>query len=297
MKTALIIGSAGFIGRHLLPALRESGWKTTVIDPCANGWLHEKDAEWIFSARFEDWHRELLGGSKIGPAAFDAVVHLAANIESIDRRTAGGAEQFADCELDLAVMRYLGQYPPKVYVHMSSCAVSYPEPTDPYCAVKMFGEAIARHVCKKAGIRLVLLRPFSGYGADQADSYPFPAILKRALNREDPLTVWGDGFQARDLVHVDDIVRAILHGIEGGFPDGVPVEIGTGRQTMMGTLAVMMADAVGYNPRIFADNSKPNGAPTRVMTSDVAAQSGFRADVALEEGIERTIRELEHKGA
>lgn len=226
------------------------------------------------------------------PPSFDLVVHLAANIESIDRRAAGGAEMFCDSQLDLTVMRYIERHPPKCYVHLSSCVVSYPASEDPYCAVKTFGEAMAVHVCKKAGIPLVLLRPFSGYGSDQASSYPFPALLGRALRKEDPLIVWGTGNQVRDFVHVDDIVAAILHGINGGFPYGVPVEVGTACGVNFFDLAGMMASAVGYIPKIQADSTKPSGATVRVMSSDTAWRHGWRAKVGLEEGIQRAVEEL-----
>lgn len=279
MKSALVTGAAGFVGRHLVPKLQNA--VPAIINVRQVDHLNPDDCSllrWL--------------SSEEATYPFDAVIHLAANIDSIDRRVDGGIEEFADSLLDLEMLRYIERHSPKVYVHMTSCVVGYPAPEDPYCAVKTFGEAMARHVCKRGGIRLVLLRPYSGYGADQADTYPFPAILKRAMRRENPLTVWGSGDQVRDFVHVDDLVSAILHGINGGFPDGVPVEIGTGIGTSFKTLARMMADAVGYQPEIQPMPEKPEGAKIRVADVSLAERHGWKAKVTLQEGIARALREL-----
>lgn len=270
-RKALVTGSAGFIGQRLIRSIR--GYEYTLVDPAH-----------ACGITLQEWVRK-----DEAKRRFDLVVHLASNIESIDRRMAGGAEQFADCEIDLAMMRYIQEYPPGLYVHMSSSVVSFPEPDDPYTAVKRFGEEMALHTCKRAGIPVLIFRPFSGYGEEQSLMYPFPSILHRAMRRENPLIVWGSLYTVRDFIHVDDIVRAIQHGIAGHFPYGHPIELGTGVGTTMAALAKSIADAVGYSPTILADTGKPAGASVRIMTSDLAARHGFKPGITLAEGIERSL--------
>ena len=53
-------------------------------------------------------------------------------------------------------------------------------------------------------------RPFSGYGEDQSFDYPFPSLIRRVLNKEAPITIWGSGDQCRDFIHIDDIVEAVM---------------------------------------------------------------------------------------
>src|SRR6202035_3854150 len=108
------------------------------------------------------------------------------------------------------------------------------DPDATYGWVKLTGERIAREV-QNAGVPVTVVRPFSGYGEDQDDCYPFPAMIARAARQENPFDVWGDGQQVRDFVHIDDIVRATLALVDANA-DG-PVNLGTGVGTSMDDLA------------------------------------------------------------
>src|SRR5262249_23155557 len=79
---------------------------------------------------------------------------------------------------------------------------------------KLTGEYLATLAASRYGIHVACVRPFSGYGEDQDLSYPVPAIADRAAGRENPLTVWGTGKQARDFVYIDDCIEAMLVVIE-----------------------------------------------------------------------------------
>jgi nucleoside-diphosphate-sugar epimerase len=180
-------------------------------------------------------------------------------------------------------------------VLMSSCAVDNPE--DPYCIVKRNLEFFANTLHKK-GVPVIVLRPFSGYGEDQSEEYPFRAILERALRKEDPLTVWG-GDQVRDWIHIDDLTDAILFAINKPGPWLHPIEIGTKRGVSLRQLAQIMADACNYEPHILGDIGKPTSSMRRVAGETFneingfqnrALQSwGWRPKVALEVGVHRAI--------
>jgi nucleoside-diphosphate-sugar epimerase len=196
-----------------------------------------------------------------------------------------GISAYDDIDIDLAMCKFVEQnYPSKAFIVMSSCAVDYPQ--DPYCIVKRTLEAMALTL-KNDGVNSVILRPFSGYGSDQSLEYPFPAILNRALNREDPLTVWG-GTQVRDWLHIDDLTDAIMYGIDN-FPSGVPIDIGTGIGTNFYSLAKQIADAVGYTPQIIGDATKATSSTHRVAMTATAEHYGWTAKIPLEEGIRRAV--------
>ena len=137
-----------------------------------------------------------------------------------------------------------------------------------------------------------MLRPFSGYGGDQARSYPFPAILNRARNRENPLTVWGSGTQVRDFIHIDDLTDAFMWAIDH-FPAHTPIDIGTGIGTDFITLAKMMADAVGYSPEIKPLSEKAESSRRRVGNPAAAESYGFKPKISLGEGIRRALDHIE----
>lgn len=272
MKSALVIGSAGFVGRHLCPRLEAEGYIVTKVDP--------KQPGVRMGMSFEEWltqppHKE-----------FDCVFHLGAHIPDVSERMKGGLDKYQDIALDWAVMTYvLAHRPRQSFVWPSSCAVDTPE--DPYAFGKIAGERFAMEL-HKSGIRTVILRPYSGYGEDQADTYPFPAILKRALARENPLTVWGDGLQMRDFIHIDDLVEAFIWAIDKA-PAGIPIPIGTGLPTSMFHLALMIAKEVGYFPTIYCDQSKPSSSPYRIANEDMASSFGFETKIDIEEGIKRAV--------
>lgn len=267
LKTALVTGSAGFVGRHLVPRLRNEGYDVKTLD------IKEGNG--------------ILKSLPIVKRRYDLVVHLAANIEDVDARIKGTHRGFNDIALDLCVAEYVYNNPPKeCLIWPTSCAID--NPNDPYAWVKLTGEKIFGTLSKH-NIRVVMLRPFSGYGDDQALSYPFPAILQRAFSKQDPLYVWGSGEQIRDFIHIDDLVEAFMIG-KDKFPSGVPVEIGTGRGVSFIQLAKMMAQAVGYKPAINCQLAKAQSSMYRVADPSVAAHYGFKAKVSLEEGIKRSIK-------
>jgi GDP-L-fucose synthase len=259
---ALVTGHEGFVGRHLVPKLVHGGYEVYGTEDL-EGFLRSRTAS-------ERW---------------DVVVHLAANIVNVHDRGKIGMRAFDDLELDAKMFRWLESNPPaKTMVAMSSCALDFPG--DPYCMVKITLESFAQCLHRQ-GIPVVILRPFSGYGADQSLEYPFRAILSRARQRQDPLVVWG-GSQVRDWVHIDDLTDAIIYGIEH-FPRGLPLQIGTGIGTGFFTLAKMMAQAVGYDPSITGDATKETSSPRRVADPSAAMEFGWRATISLERGIRHAL--------
>lgn len=159
-------------------------------------------------------------------------------------------------------------------------------PDQTYGAVKQLGEQIAAEV-RKAGVPVTVVRPFSGYGEDQDECYPFPAMITRAKRGDDPFTVWGDGKQVRDFVHVDDICGAVLALVERGV-DG-PVNIGTGRPTSMDQLARECMVQAGYSAPIRHLSDKPAGVQYRVADTTLLRQF-YTPTVTLEQGVERALR-------
>jgi nucleoside-diphosphate-sugar epimerase len=271
LRRALVTGSAGFVGRHLIPKLERNGYEVT-------GW----DKKTGHPA-------ELLLPHSI--STYDLVVHLAANIPDVAARMKGGVEAYEDIALDIAVAKYVQRCPPKVFAWPTSCAVDNPD--DPYAYVKLTGEKIFGKLHEQ-GIRTVMFRPFSGYGEDQALSYPFPAIIQRAVAGEDPLTVWGSGLQVRDFIHIDDLTDAMMLGIER-FPSGVPVDIGTGVGTDFFRLARLVAESVPYYPYLASKNDKPASSMWRVANTAVAQYYGFKAKISIEEGVNRAVRAAKNK--
>lgn len=155
-----------------------------------------------------------------------------------------------------------------------------------YGWAKLTGEQLA-HAAAESGLAVHVVRPFSGYGEDQDDTYPFRAFVERAKRRADPFEVWGTGHQVRDWIHVDDVVAGALAVVEADYR--LPVNLCTGVGTSMLELVEVVAASAGYEPRFVTYPDKPAGVAHRV--GDPALFHKFHIPrVTLAEGVERAMR-------
>ena len=288
---ALVTGSSGFLGRHFVRHLTQNGWLVTPVDIAGE---NPQDARTTFR-------------NKSGP--WDLVIHCAAVVNGRKTIEQTPMDQVVDFELDAALFRWIMDVEADRVVYFSSSAaypidlqagtpyqlresdidLSMPRLPDAlYGWTKLTGEILASHAVK-AGQNVLVVRPFSGYGSDQDDCYPFPAIMRRAIEEHDPFVVWGSGQQVRDFIHVDDIVSAVMAFIDAGITG--PVNIGTGRATSMQTLAFMAAAQCGYAPEIIPLSDEPAGVQYRVADTSLMNEF-YTAQVTLDEGIARAIQSM-----
>ncbi|MEO3856210.1 NAD-dependent epimerase/dehydratase family protein [Acrocarpospora sp. B8E8] len=285
---ALITGSAGFIGSHLASALFERGHTIVLVD-IVNG----HDARDLFR---DDETR------------YDAVFHCAAVAPHRSAIDNSPATVGAGClELDAAMFAWAARTKPGRVVYFSSSA-AYPialqsqglavrlgeghirldapeRPDAIYGEVKLMGERLAQAYRAQGG-SVTVVRPFSGYGQDQSPDFPFAAFAQRARRREDPFTIWGDGTQVRDWIHVDDVVGAVLAAVEQDV-DG-PVNLGTGVGTSMTDLAKLFAAEAGYGPAFDYRTDAPAGVAHRVCVPYLM-ESFYVPEVSIEEGVRRAL--------
>lgn len=158
-----------------------------------------------------------------------------------------------------------------------------------YGWAKLTGEYLSRIAAAHYGLQVACVRPFSGYGEDQDESYPVPAIAARAARGEDPLTVWGSGRQGRDFVHIDDCVDVMFRVLDV-IHDGRAVNIGSGRLTTFLEVARLFGDLAGYRPEIRPLIDKPVGVQARYAdTTRLATLLDWRPTISLEEGFARVL--------
>jgi nucleoside-diphosphate-sugar epimerase len=139
---------------------------------------------------------------------------------------------------------------------------------------------------RRAGLPVTVVRPYSGYGEDQSTDFPFGAFVARAKRREDPFTIWGDGGQVRDWIHVDDLVAGALAVVDSGVEE--PVSLCTGIGTSMFDLASMMIREVGGPETFLFDGDKPAGVSVRVGDPTRMLEF-YTPQVTLAEGIKRAL--------
>jgi nucleoside-diphosphate-sugar epimerase len=268
---ALVTGAAGFVGRHMVDRLTADGYLVSRCD-VKLGW----DAFDVFGQGPTDCIQH-----------YDLVVHLAAQAphrDAIDRQP---ATHIYNQHLDAAMFDWAYRTQQGRVLYFSSCAAADEYP-DAYGELKLVGERMADQA-RAAGLPVTVVRPYSGYGADQSTDFPFGAFLAKARALADPFYIWGSGRQVRDWIHIDDVVAGALavasSGVEG------PVPLCTGRPTTVAQLAKMICDAVGYSPVFKMDKEHlgQTGADERVgNVMDMALF--YLPKVTLEEGIKRALQ-------
>jgi nucleoside-diphosphate-sugar epimerase len=263
---ALVTGSAGFVGRHMVAELERRGchvWQSDVTDARPDGALE------IF---------------RYGSNVFDLVVHCAAQAPhraGIDNQPAA---MVYNQLLDAAMFDWAIRTKQRRILYFSSCA-ALDRNLDDYGWTKLTGERMAASA-RRTGVPVTVVRPYSGYGEDQGEDWPFRAFVERAKRHEDPYTIWGDGQQVRDWIHIDDVVNGALAVVESGTED--PVNLCTGIGTSMTDLAHMICREVGYEPDFEYRLDRPGGSAYRVG-SPFELLRYYQPQVSLDEGIKRAL--------
>jgi nucleoside-diphosphate-sugar epimerase len=284
----LITGDAGFVGRAFHRALDNKKHDITGID-IANG----IDCRDFF---------------KKDDTKYDVVIHLAAIVGGRATIEGNPLAVATDLAIDSDMFQWAIRTKPRATVYFSSSA-AYPTylqrlaykqslresdinldhirtPDLSYGWAKLTGETLARYA-RNEGLNVTVLRPFSGYGSDQALDYPFPSLIERAKRKADPFDIWGTGEQTRDFIHIDDIVAATFEAVSNKIKT---LNLCTGRSTSFIELAEMTMLQAGYLAPIRKHPGKPSGVEYRVGNPTKMLEI-YTPKITLEEGIAKALAE------
>ena len=95
----------------------------------------------------------------------------------------------------------------------------------------------------------------------------------------------------REFLHVDDLASACLHLMDVHNEPGW-VNVGTGSDVTIASLARMVAQTVGFEGQILWDDSKPDGTPRKWLDVSRLAELGWTSNISLEEGLRRTYNDF-----
>jgi len=136
--------------------------------------------------------------------------------------------------------------------------------------------------------------PNSAYGPndnfDLNSSHVLSALIRRfheAKEENKPsVTLWGTGSPRREFVFVDDIVDACILLLNAPLPDeDLPINIGVGVDISIKELAQKISQIIGYSGSIEWDDSKPDGAPRKLLDNSRIKSMGWKAKVGLDDGL------------
>ena len=304
-KVVLVTGGSGFIGSHFVEELLKQGARVRVT-------LHERPMS-IKDEGIETVYADLYkiedclaavkgvdivchaGGGAIGAAvtASNPMSAIAANmittIQTLQAAWMAGVERFLLLSSHTTYPN--AEYPIKEDEMWSG-------PTDSsyfgYGWMRRYLERLAEFVVSKSDMKIAIVRPTAAYGRwdsfDPAKSHVIPALIRRAIEKEDPFVVWGTGEEVRDFIHASDIARGGLLALERNATCD-PINIGYGKTVKIKDIVTMILEAAGHeNAKVEFDASKPTTIAFRMVdTSKAKRILDFEPQVSLEEGLRDTV--------
>ena len=295
----VVTGGAGFIGSTVARVLLEEGHDVTVLDNLSKGFrsLVPEDARFI-DGDLEN--AEALPGWLRG---HDAVIHMAAFIEV--GRSVTEPLVFAENNIMNSIRLLEGMRKAEVgKVVFSSSATVYGVPqrlpmreddplgtqSNPYGASKVATEAFMATYHQLHGFDTMILRYFNPYGPGEMhepETHAIPNFIRAALEGR-PIPLYWKGEQVRDFIYVDDLARAHTAVLELEGLDYFNIGSETGTKIIDVVREIL--DITGADVPIEDLGERPGDVGASYAWSQkLAGATGWRAQVPLREGLERTV--------
>ncbi len=304
--STLVTGGAGFIGSHLVRALGDAGARVRVLDNlCAgnaanlaevSGGIEFVQGDITDPAQCERaaagvavvFHLAALGsvpGSVADPIRYNAA-NVAGTLHVLEAARRAGARRVVYSASSSAY----GESPllPK-REDMS------PSPKSPYAAGKLAGEYYARVYAAVYNLSTVSLRYFNVFGPRQNPLSQYAAVIPafiRAVLRNEPPDIYGDGRQTRDFSHVSNVVRAnMLAGSCSRSLAGEVINVACGRNISLLALLERIEDLLGR--KVPRRHLPPRAGDVRDSLADITQAGvilGYEPITDFDEGLRQTVQ-------
>ncbi|WP_436836295.1 GDP-L-fucose synthase family protein [Flavobacterium johnsoniae] len=164
-----------------------------------------------------------------------------------------------------------------------------------YALAKITGVKLCEAIRKQYNKDYVSLMPTNLYGIhdnfDLSSSHVLPAMIRKFHEAKESnnasVILWGSGTPMREFLFVDDMAEAVVFALENKLPEHL-YNVGTGEDLTIKKLASTIQKIVGHTGEIIWDDSKPDGTPRKLMDVSKMHNIGWKHQVDLEEGIQKT---------
>jgi nucleoside-diphosphate-sugar epimerase len=311
-KNVLIGGGCGFLGSYLVPQLVKAGAKVTVADNFDNSSLDSlesiiKQIEFVEGDLRDPETCDRLTKDK------DVVMNLAAKAFGMEYSRAHNGEMLVyNLLATLTALEAARKNSVERFLVVSSSCV-YPDeapiPTpeldvftdmpesvnEGYGWAKRIQELAGEYYARDYGMKITTVRPFNPYGGNyrwgsEDKAHVIPALVKRVMDGEDPLIVWGSGNQRRNFLHAKDAMRLLMRIVEKDVI-ATPVNIGYDEDVSIADLVKLICEVAGVEPEIIFDTNKPEGRFRKCADSTRLREvtDNYQPQISLREGIEEMI--------
>jgi GDP-D-mannose 3', 5'-epimerase len=310
MKKILVAGAGGFIGGHLVAALRGKTHQVKAVDiKPLNQWYQSfPDVE---NLSLDLRIRENCGRAAEGTSE---VYNLAADMGGM-----GFIETHkADCMLSVLINTHLlmaaRDAEIKRYFYASSaCVYNGEKQTDPgnpglkesdaypalaedgYGWEKLFSERMCRHFREDFGLTTRVARfhnvygPLGTYdgGREKAPAAVCRKVIEAKRSGRHEIVIWGDGLQTRSFMYIDDCIEGISKIMESGILE--PVNLGSGEMVSINGLVDVVESIAGIKLKRMYDPDAPKGVRGRNSDNTLIRKTlGWEPEIPLRVGIRKT---------
>ena len=308
MTRLLVTGAAGFIGSHLVERLLARGDQVIGIDnfdPFYPRALKEANLNGLDGSRWSFHELSILDQAELERLLTPetVLVHLAAKAGvrpsladpvGYTETNVTGTAVLLEAARRAGLSRIVFASSSSVYgdstpspFREDAAAV---DPVSPYAATKRAGELLVSALAPLFGFRVAALRYFTVYGPRQRPDLAIRAFSRR-MSRGEPITLFGDGSQARDYTFISDIVEGTVSAIDWTADAAPGVEIfnlGGNRVVPLRDMVAILSDALGIAPIIEWAPCQPGDVQN--TSADLTKSErvlGYLPEVTFTEGIRR----------
>lgn len=311
MKRILVTGGAGFIGSHTVDLFLQQGAQVVVLDNLVTGKVTNLN---LFHPNLRFVQADVLDYPVLAKevAVCDVILHLAA-LPSVVQSLADPMQSLTvNSGGFLQVLQAIREINPAIRLIYASSAAVYgadaalpcsdeiplpSAPLSPYALEKANNERYADLYHRLFGIKSLGLRYFNVYGTRQLPGSPYSGVISKFIERyqkKEPITVFGDGQQSRDFIHVADIARANGLAVQSDYCGAL--NIATGIPETVVSLIKYIELAGGEKAQLeFLAPRAGEIAHSYARVAKAKDQLTYRYEIGLAEGIRSLLSDLKGK--
>ena len=308
-KKVLITGGSGFIGSHLTEILLKLGVIVSITIRSKNSnhefIQHVKDKLKIFYGDLTDYDNCLKSTKEQ-----DVVFNLAAKVGGLEYNIKHPGSIFREnMQVFMNVLEASRINKVKRFVTVSSACVyprfcsiptpeeegfkGVPEPTNQgYGWAKRMEEYLSLWFREEYGMNVSIGRPYNAFGPrdnfNPESSHVIPALIKKVLESDEEIEVWGSGNQSRSFIFATDFSKGLIR-IAEVMPEEI-INIGADEEIKIKEIVYLIKEIVNKNIKVVFNTNKPEGQPRRKCdTTKAKTILNFKAQVPFREGLKKTI--------
>jgi nucleoside-diphosphate-sugar epimerase len=300
-RSALVTGTAGFIGSHLAERLLADGWQVTGVDCFSDYYarsLKENNLAGLrnhpsFSFVEADLVTADLGGLVAG---IDVIFHQAGqagvraswgrDFQIYTQNNVLATQRLLEAVRACGLHRFVYASSGSIYGDVDALPITedvIPQPVSPYGVTKLAGEHLCHLYYTNLAIPTVRLRYFTVYGPRQRPDMAFNRLIQ-AMLRDETFPLYGDGEQTRDFTFVHDVVEANVLAAEA--PPGGVFNIAGGSRVTVNQVIATLEELVGRRARLDRQERRAGDQRhTWADTSSAREALGYVPRVGLREGL------------